>query len=124
MTTGMVLRAYAAHPKYSHSDVALQTGTLMKQRLHEKDTFTFRQAIFYWYKFQFPFWWTDLVSVLDSLAKIGIKEEDKDIQKSISWIVDNQNPNGTWNASYGGKNRHADEWVTLAICRVLKAFLG
>lgn len=120
--TGMVMRAYAAHPRFRHSDTAWKTGDIIKKRFFRKDTFTSRQAPSYWTKFQYPFWWTDLVSVMDSLQKIGFQANDEDIQKAIRWFIINQNENGSWNASYGGKNDHADEWVTLAVCRILMGF--
>ena len=124
MATGMVLRAYAAHPLHRHSKDALHAGNLMKKRLFKKDAFTFRQAVAYWYKFQYTFWWADLVSVIDSLVRIGFTAADKDIQRGIGWFVENQQADGCWKASYGGRGSHADAWVTLAICRVLKGFLG
>ncbi len=71
MITGMVIRAFAAHPVYSHSPETLQAANLLKSRFFQKDVYTSRQAEAYWFKFQFPFWWTNLLTVMDSLMRIG-----------------------------------------------------
>ncbi|MBM3138191.1 MAG: hypothetical protein FJZ98_08395, partial [Chloroflexi bacterium] len=70
MATGMVIRAFTAHPIRRKSPEAIHTGNLLKNRFFKKDAFTSRQAADYWVKFQFPFWWTDLLTVMDSLARM------------------------------------------------------
>ena len=73
----------------------------------------------------YPFWWTDLLSALDSLARSGLAADDPDVSREISWFIDNQHPNGLWNP---GRNRpkghNSDRWVALAICRLLRRCLG
>ena len=123
MATGMVIRAYAAHPVYCQLKIAKHTGKLLKNRLFKKDTFTSRQAIAYWFKFQYPFWWTSLLTVLDSLLKIGFDRDDTDVKKGLGWFISHQNPDGGWSSGYGRKKTsESDQWITLAVCRVLKGF--
>lgn len=76
----------------------------------------------YWTKFQYPFWWTDLLSSLDLLQKMGLTRDDTDIQKGIHWFIENQGKDGLWKASYE-KRPDMDLWVSLAVCRVLKRYL-
>jgi len=124
MATGMVIRAFAAHPKYRKSSEARYAGNLLKSRFFEKDAYASRQAVAYWFKFQFPFWWTSLLTVLDSLMRMGFSVDDADIQKGLDWLIQNQSAEGTWGASYGkAVNPQVDLWVTYAVCRVLKYFL-
>ena len=59
MVTGMVVRAFAAHPSLRSSQAAIQAGRLLKHRMFKKDVYTSRASVDYWFKFQFPFWWTD-----------------------------------------------------------------
>jgi len=124
MVTGMVIRAFAAHPQYKESPYALQAGLLLKSRLFKKDAYTSRQDESYWFKFQFPFWWTNLVTVLDSFMRLKFDNKDSDIQKGLAWLIENQGQNGLWKATYGKKGvTDPDYWVTYAICRILKYFL-
>jgi len=125
MVSGMVIRAFAAHPRYQKSPEAIRAGKLLKNRLFKKDVYTSRQAETYWLKFQFPFWWTSLLTVLDSLMHLGFPAQDVDIQKGLEWLVKNQGADGLWNADYGRKGiTDPDYWVTYAACRILKNYLS
>jgi hypothetical protein len=58
MVTGIVLRAFAAHPTYrSHPD-AVQAGKLITTRFFQPDAYSSRKSDAYWTKYSFPFWWT------------------------------------------------------------------
>jgi hypothetical protein len=120
LVTGIVLRAFAAHPRYRHSADTRRAAELLKSRFFRRDLYPDRAAPSYWLVFSYPFWWTDLLSALDSLAQIGFRPGDPDIARGVAWFVDNQEPNGLWNT---GRNRpkgpHSDLWVGLAICRML-----
>jgi hypothetical protein len=122
--TGFVLRAYAAHPEYRKSNEAWKAGELMKSRFFKPDKYSDRKAVDYWTKFQFPFWWANLLTAMDSLSTIGFSKEDEDIRKGLEWFVQNQAEEGLWPTGYGkGKKAQAmDGWVALAICRMLKRF--
>jgi hypothetical protein len=123
--TGMVIRAFAAHPEYKKSNAAIQAGKLLKNRFFEKDTFSSRQGVSFWFKFQYPFWWTDLLTCMDSLMRLEFSTDDDDIQKAIGWFINNQTEMGGWRSAYGKSDDFmADKWVSLAICRVIKYFLS
>ena len=127
LSTGMVLRAFATHSAYRTTDVAKKAGELLKSRFFKSDKYTDRKTPEYWIKFQYPYWWTTLVSSLDSLYNLGFTIEDKDIEKVIEWLLINQNENGLWNTKYDkGEKEKLDSsrlWICYDICRVLKLYL-
>jgi hypothetical protein len=122
LITGIVLRALAAHPRYRHLAATRHAGELLKSRLFRRDTYPDRAAPSYWLIFSYPYWWTDLLSALDTLAQLGFRAGDPDISRGTAWFTANQEANGLWNT---GRNRpkhaHSDLWVGLAICRMLNA---
>ena len=70
--TGMVLRAFAAHPTYRYSDAAVRGANLLKSRFFKSDVYSSYKAADHWVRFQYPFWWNNLVSALDSISLIGL----------------------------------------------------
>ena len=73
LITGIVMRALAAHPRYRHSADTRRAAELLKSRFFRRDLYPDRAAPSYWLVFSYPFWWTDLLSALDSLARIGFR---------------------------------------------------
>jgi hypothetical protein len=122
LATGMILRAFAAHPGYRHHPGIRKAAVLLKSRFFKADEYYDRKGPEYWLKFQYPFFWTSLLTVLDTLHFLGFTREDADIQKALTWFVNNQYSNGLWPTEYNkGKNAaQSIPWVTLAVCRVLK----
>jgi hypothetical protein len=94
--TGMVIRSFASHPVLREIEPAIQAGRLLKSRFFQKDAYSSRQAVNYWFKFQYPFWWTNLLTVMDSLMRLGFSSVDADIQKGIAWFVEHQDKDGLW----------------------------
>lgn len=126
MVTGVVLRAFAAHPQYRKSREARQAGELLLSRLFSKDHYPDRAAADYWLRFSFPFWFTDLISALDSLATFGFSKQGPQLEKALKWFVENQQKNGLWDLKIlKGRNKDIIRlWLALAICRVFKRFDG
>ncbi len=131
--TGMVLRAFAVHPQYRTSPAALTAAELLKSRFFQPDAYTSYHAASYWLRFEYPFWWTHLVSALDSLARIGLPHDDPQIQAGLDWLINHQQADGLWKVSYIRPDepekatpqiRERKLWVSLSICRVLKMFFG
>lgn len=127
--TGMVLRAFAVHKKYCQSEAAGIAAHLLKSRFFQPDCYTSYQAPSYWVRFEYPFWWNNLVAALDSLSLIGLSKEDEQIKPALIWLVDHQEENGLWKVSYAkaqekeretAKVREMKLWVSLAICRVFR----
>ncbi len=130
--TGMVIRAFAAHPQYRKNPEVLKAAYLLKSHFFKDDNYNSYKDADYWLRFQFPFWWNNLVAALDSLSLIGISPEDEDIEKALDWLISRQQPDGLWKISYSAihkasVNKKSEEqqlWITLAICRMLKRFYG
>lgn len=117
-----MLRALAAHPRYRHAVGTRRAAELLKSRFFRRDVYPDHAAASYWLVFSYPFWWTDLLSALDSLAQTGLRAGDPDIARGVAWFIDHQEPNGLWNTGHNRpKGPHSDLWVGLAICRMLKA---
>jgi hypothetical protein len=122
--TGMVLRAFAAHSKYRKLEAAKTATNLLKSRFFQPDCYTSYQAASYWVKFQYPFWWNNLVAALDSVSLID-PSRDEAMENALNWLIDHQEEDGLWRTSYvegkrrdDAKTRDMRLWVSLAICRV------
>jgi hypothetical protein len=129
--TDMVLRAFAAHPKYRKCKEAVKAAELLKSRFFQPDVYNSYKAASYWVRF--TFWWPNLVTALDSLSLMGYSKDDADIRKALDWLVRNQLSDGLWNLSYAEgtketrsqRNKETREqqlWLTLKIARILKRF--
>jgi hypothetical protein len=71
LVTGMVLRAFAAHPVQRRSAEVHRAGELLAARLYKRDFYGDRGDVGYWERVSFPFWFTDIVSALDTLSRLG-----------------------------------------------------
>lgn len=129
--TGMVLRAFAAHPVYRETQAARTAAHLLKSRFFQADSYTSYQAASYWVRFEYPFWWNHLVSALDSISLIGISKDDEQVALGLNWLAEHQEADGLWRVTYAKshneeketpKTRQMKFWITLAICRVFKRF--
>ncbi|OGO30216.1 MAG: hypothetical protein A2Z16_03010 [Chloroflexi bacterium RBG_16_54_18] len=125
--TGMVLRAFAAHPRCRHSDAAWTAGKLLKSRFFQPDSYTSYQSAGYWLRFEFPFWWNNLLTSLDSLSRIGFTREDEQIQCGLQWFIEHQQDSGLWKDTYTKETKislhrilERGLWVSLAVCRVFR----
>ncbi len=98
--TGMVLRAFAAHPIYRHSEDARLAADLLKYRFFQPDAYTSLKDAHYWIRFEYPFWWNNLVSAMDIMVKIGVAANDPQMEKAIDWLVEHQQPDGLWKVNY------------------------
>jgi hypothetical protein len=124
--TGMVIRAFAAHSQHRRSEAIRVAAGLLKSRFFQPDRYTSYQAASYWVRFQHPFWWNNLVAALDSVSLID-PARDEPMDQALTWLVDHQQPDGLWLASYvegkavdNVKTEETRLWVTLVICRVLR----
>ena len=128
--TGMALRGLACHPRFAHTPEARRAGELLASRFFQPDIYRSYEAADNWVRFQYPYWWNNLVMALDSLSRIGFTADHPKVREGLDWLVEHQSPDGLWENSYrkGAKKmetEHAAEgrlWVSLAICRVLKMY--
>lgn len=123
MVTGVVLRALAASELFRHLGGTRIAAELLASRLFLPDKYPDRGKPEYWTKFSFPFWFTDLVSALDSLSLIGIGPGNEKVDAAIEWFRSRQRDDGTWRLYYlKGAGISVDEWVHLALCRAMKRY--
>jgi hypothetical protein len=122
MVTGVVLRAFAAHPRFRRSAAARQAARLLAGRLFARDAYPGRDAPAFWTKITFPFWFTDLLSALDSLSQVSLGGDDSKVAEALAWFGSAQNADGTWGvcALKGGRDPDQRLWISLAICRVFR----
>jgi len=126
LATGMALRPFAVHPDYRRLEAVTLAANRLKSRFFKSDKYNDRKATRYWTKFQYPFWWTSLLTGLDTLSLLGFGPGDEDVQEALQWFVDSQRDDGLWRTSYeqsrraqpSAKERETMLWVGLATCRV------
>ena len=79
----------------------------LKERFFQPDKYNDRKAASCWLKFQFPFWWPNLLTALDTLSWLHFTRQDGDIARGLDWFLANQSADGLWEIGYGsGKNIH------------------
>jgi hypothetical protein len=119
--TGIVLRPFASHPKYAKSQEAKVAGELLASRFFKKDVYTDLKNPSAWLTFSYPFWNTDLISSLHILTSLGFNNDNIQVQKAVSWLLDKQTINGLFGIHKNHDRYHdQDLWLTVAICRIIK----
>lgn len=121
LVTGMVLRALAAHPVWRKSAAARRAGELLAARLYRRDAYGDRRDVGYWERVSFPFWFTDVVSALDSLSRLGLDPSIPGISRALDRLRKLQRADGTF--AYRlmkGKDGDLPRWICLAVCRSLE----
>ena len=125
LVTGMVLRAFAAHPVQRRSAEARQAGELLTNGLYKKDAYSDRGDVSYWERVSFPFWFTDIVSALDSLSRLGFGPDVATTRAALDRVKKLQRSDGTFGLKLmKGKSKDLPWWICLAICRSLTRWQG
>lgn len=124
LVTGVVLRAYAAHRDYSKSEEAKNAGRLLASNFFKSDNYIDRRDRDYWLKFTYPFWFTDLISAMDSLSKMGFSKDEPQIKAALEWFFSSQLSDGSWKLRTlkNAKKFETNLWLDLAICRIIRRF--
>ncbi len=121
LATGVVLRAFAAHPAYRRREEAKAAARLLASRLFKQDAYPDRSGPEYWTGVSFPFWFTDLVSALDSISRIGAPAGGADVPRALRWITEHQRADGSFAFRLlRTRDKDLQQWVDLATCRVLR----
>lgn len=119
LVTGVILRAYAAHPKYRQSDTAKSATRLLVSRFFERDVYPDRNRKDDWTRFSFPFWQTDILSSLDTVSLIEPSlESHQKVFQAKQWFIEHQQSDGLF-TGHLLKDRYHDLqlWYSYAICR-------
>ncbi|MFO8068414.1 MAG: hypothetical protein R6U02_00220 [Alkalibacterium sp.] len=124
MITGVVLRAFAVHPLFKGRQEIKEAGELVSDFIFKRDVYPDRQDKKYWTRFVYPFCYTDLISVLDSLSLLGFSPVQPNIEKGLQWFIDGQLESGSWDLKItaGQDKERLQLYLDLAICRVFKQF--
>jgi hypothetical protein len=94
LVTGMVLRAFAAHPAWLNDFEVREAGKLLATRLYKRDTYTDRGDVSYWEQVSFPFWFTDIISSLDTLSRLGFGPDTPTISAALGRLRELQRADG------------------------------
>lgn len=125
LVTGMVLRAFAAHPARRRSPEVRTAAELLATRLYRRDAYGDRSDRSYWDRVSFPFWFTDIVSALDSLSRIGTDAESPPVRAALDHVLGLQRADGTFAFRVPkGKDPELPLWICLAVCRSLRRLWG
>ncbi|MFH0945868.1 MAG: prenyltransferase/squalene oxidase repeat-containing protein [Planctomycetota bacterium] len=129
MVTGMVLRAFAAHEGYRNREEIQHAGRLLKSRFFQPDSSSSYKAAAYWTIFNWPYWWNDLVSALDSLEQLRLPADDPEIAAGLAWFFEHQRKDGLFDlTSINGRTatgpRAATQrgWTGLNIVKLIRRF--
>lgn len=124
LITGCALRALSVHPEYQKKPETIHAGRLLMSRFFKRDKYADRSAVSFWTGFSYPYWFTDLLTSLDSLSKIGFSREDPEIETALNWFYNHQSTDGTWGKLklLRGQDKQQYLWITLQISRVFKRY--
>jgi hypothetical protein len=123
LATGVVLRAFAAGEKFRNRKDIHHSGNLLASRFFQSDKYIDRGTPAFWTGFSFPFWFTDLLSALDTLSRLGFSARDPDIRKGLDWFTERQREDGGWTLKLQkGKDKALPYWLDLTIGRMFSRF--
>lgn len=121
MITGVVLRAFAAHPKFKNLEEAKIAGDLLASRFFKPDKYPDRRVVDFWFKVSFPFWFTDIISSLDILYYLGFTPDHPQVEITFKVLKKRQLENGLWDLKLlRSKDKDLPYWIALVICRIFK----
>ena len=124
LVTGMVLRAFAAHPKYCKSEEARKAGELIASRFFLADKYPDRKDKKYWERVSYPFWFTDIISAMDSLSLLGFTRDNHHIQEALDFFIKKQNKEGVFDLKVvRGSDKDLKYWICLAVSRIFKRYV-
>ncbi|UCF59413.1 MAG: hypothetical protein JSV15_03105 [Candidatus Bathyarchaeota archaeon] len=121
LITGIVLRPFSLMTAYRKE--VKDAGMLLADRVFTRDKYSDRREVEYWTKFTYPYHWTDILSTIDTLTLLGIKNHPK-INEIKQWFKKHKQENGTYkvNVMAGAKYKDVKYWITLQYLKVLKRF--
>lgn len=121
LVTGMVLRAFAAHPAWRQAEEVRHAGELLASRLFKRDFYGDRGDASYWERVSFPFWFTDIVSALDTLSWLGFSARSTPVAAALKRLSELQRDDGTFALKLlRAKDKDLPWWICLAVYRSLR----
>jgi hypothetical protein len=120
--TGIVLRAFAESPSWRGKKAVRQAAEWLSNQLFEPDRYETNPWRESWLELHYPFWTTDVLSVLDVLSRLNFSPDHPKISRGLDGLLRRQNAQGFWESSNQGANFEDHLWITLSVLRVLKRF--
>jgi Squalene-hopene cyclase C-terminal domain len=121
LVTGMVLRAFAADPSWHSAPEVRSAAQLLAERLFKQDPYGDRGDASYWERVSFPFWFTDVVSALDTLSRLGISPRSAPIRSALQRLGELQHDDGTFALKLlRARDKDLPWWICLAVERSLR----
>jgi squalene-hopene cyclase-like protein len=121
LVTGMVLRAFAADPAWHDAPEVRRAGELLAVRLLKRDRYGDRGDPSYWERVSFPFWFTDIVSALDTLSRLGVSRHSPPVSAALQRLSELQRHDGTFAFKLlRAREKDLPWWICLAVCRSLR----
>jgi hypothetical protein len=121
----VVLRALAIHPGYREREETRRAALWLMSRLFTKDRYPDRGGREYWERTSFPFWFTDIISALDTLTSLGYGPERGEMRSAMEWLRARQLPDGTFGMKLlKGASHDASGWQAFAASRAFKRALA
>jgi hypothetical protein len=123
LVTGMVLRAFAVHPQYRQSKAAHKAGKLLASRFFKPDKYPDRRDKKYWESVSFPFWFTNVLTALDSLSLLGFSRKNPQVKEGMDFLRQRQTSDGLFDLKLlMTRDKDLKYWICLAICRMFNRF--
>jgi hypothetical protein len=120
LVTGMVLRAFAADPRWHQAPEVHHAGQLLAGRLFKRDPYGDRGDPSYWERVSFPFWFTDIVSALDTLSRLAVAPRSAPIAGALARLSKLRHNDGTYALKLvRAKDKDLPWWICLAMYRSL-----
>jgi hypothetical protein len=121
LVSGLVLRAFAADPRRGRSSQVQRAGELLASRLYTTDHYSDRGDASYWERVSFPFWFTDIVSALDTLSRLHVSAQHPHVRAAFQRFTNTQRQDGTFELRLiRGKDKDLPFWICLSISRSLR----
>ena len=121
LITGIVLRPFSLLSEYRTK--VKDAGMLLADRVFTRDKYSDRRGVEYWTKFTYPYHWTDILSTIDTLTRLGITHHPQ-INEIKRWFKKQQNEDGTYKVKVmaGAKYKDIKYWITLQYLKILRRF--
>jgi Squalene-hopene cyclase C-terminal domain len=121
LVTGMALRAFAADPRWRDVADVRRAAEQLASRLFKRDPYGDRGDPSYWERVSYPFWFTDIVSALDTLSRLGVSPRWGPIAGALERLNAVQRDDGTFALKLlRAKDKDLPSWICLAVCRSLE----
>ncbi|MCX7974192.1 MAG: terpene cyclase/mutase family protein [Candidatus Aminicenantes bacterium] len=121
-TTGITLRPFVESVSWKNKKVVRQSAEWLANQLFEADCYDNQPGRDSWTELHYPFWTTDILSVLDLLSRLNFSTEHPKISQALDCLLKKQNPQGFWECSNQGASFEDHLWVTLSVLRIFKRF--